>query len=82
MITSLEKITISGNKLAEVFIHVTPEKKFVVSIPDINWSAQFNQIDELAIQSKHLQSSLNFHMFEGNTDELVLAITNLVAKYF
>jgi hypothetical protein len=82
VITSYEKINLTGNKLAEVFLHITPDKRFIVSIPEIHWSAEFNQIDELGIQTDHLKSSLDFHMFQGNTDELVASINKLVSKYF
>jgi hypothetical protein len=82
MITSNEKITISGNKLAEVYLHKTPDKRFIVSIPAIHWSAEFDQADELLNQTEHLQLSLNFHLFEGNTDDLVKAIMELVSKHY
>ncbi|WP_421385461.1 YueH family protein [Bacillus salacetis] len=82
MITSYEKITISGNKTAEVFLHLTPDKRFIVSIPTIHWSAEFNQKEDLQFQTDKLRSSLNFHLFEGNTDELADAISKLAEKYF
>lgn len=81
MITSKEKINISGNKLAEVYLHKTPDKRFIVSIPEIHWSAEFKQTDELLTQTEHLQFSLNFNLYEGNTDDLVRAILTLVSKY-
>jgi hypothetical protein len=82
MITSYENITISGNKSAEVFLHLTSDKRFIVSIPAIHWSAEFKQQDELRNQTEKLRSSLNFHLFEGNTDELVAAINKLADKHF
>jgi hypothetical protein len=81
MITSYEKINLSGNKLAEVYLHKTPDKRFIVSIPTIHWSAEFNQKDDISIQNTKLQSSLNFHMFQGDTDELVTAIEKLVQSH-
>ncbi len=81
MLTSIEKITISGNKSAEVYLHKTEDNRFIVSIPEIHWSAEFNDSDELLAQADHLQSSLNYHLFEGNTEILVNAIINLVGKY-
>ncbi|MGM0852823.1 MAG: YueH family protein [Bacillota bacterium] len=78
MITSYEKINLSGNKLAEVYLHKTPDKQFIVSIPAIHWSAEFNLKDDIS----KLQSSLNFHMFQGDTDELVTAIEKLVQNHF
>ncbi|WP_409250611.1 YueH family protein [Bacillus sp. SCS-153A] len=82
MITSYEKINLSGNKTAEVFLHLTPDKRFIVSIPAIHWSAEFNQQDDFNIQFDKLQGSLNFHLFEGNTDELARAIKDLAENYF
>jgi hypothetical protein len=82
MITSYEKITISGNKTAEVFLHLTPDKRFIVSIPTIHWSAEFVQHEDLKFQTDKLRSSLNYHLFEGNTDELVAAISKLTEKHF
>ncbi|EDL66641.1 YueH family protein [Bacillus sp. SG-1] len=82
MITSYEKINLSGNKTAEVFLHLTPDKRFIVSIPAIHWSAEFNQEDDLSIQFDKLRASLNFHLYEGNTDELVNAIKELAKIHF
>ncbi|YBZ91711.1 YueH family protein [Bacillus sp. AK031] len=82
MITSYEKITLSGNKTAEVFLHLTPDNRFIVSIPAIHWSAEFLQKDDLKFQTDKLRSSLNFHLFEGNTDDLVAAISELAEKHF
>ncbi|MGD6965637.1 hypothetical protein FZC78_11585 [Rossellomorea vietnamensis] len=82
MITSYEKINISGNKTAEVYLHLTPDNRFIVSIPAIHWSAEFNKEDEFSFQDDQLKSSLNFHLFEGNTDELVSAIKELAKKHF
>ena len=81
MLTSYEKINLSGNKLAEVYLHKTPDNRFIVSIPAIHWSAEFNQQDDISVQSIKLQSSLNFHMFQGDTDELVTAIEKLVQSH-
>ncbi|MGF2616219.1 hypothetical protein FZC84_00390 [Rossellomorea vietnamensis] len=81
MITSYEKINISGNKTAEVYLHLTPDKRFIVSIPAIHWSAEFNKHDDLNFQDDQLKASLNFHLFEGNTDELVVAIKELAQKH-
>jgi hypothetical protein len=81
LITSFEKVTISGNKYAEVFLNVTEDKRFIVSIPSIGWSAEFNQLDQLKTQFEHLQTSLNFHMFEGNTEELAAAIIREAEKH-
>ncbi|AGX04871.1 hypothetical protein B14911_25315 [Bacillus sp. NRRL B-14911] len=81
LITSYEKITISGNKYAEVFLNITEDKRFIISIPSISWSAEISQLDELKEQFNHLQSSLNFHMFEGNTEELAAAIIKEAEKH-
>jgi hypothetical protein len=81
MITSYEKITISGNKSAEVFLYLTDDKRFIVSIPAIHWSAEFKEENDEGFQTDKLRSSLNFHLFEGNTDELVTAINTLADKY-
>ncbi|MGM0845676.1 MAG: YueH family protein [Bacillota bacterium] len=81
MLTSYEKINISGNKTAEVYVHLTKDKRFIVSIPAIHWSAEFNQKDDFNFQDDKLKSSLNFHLFEGNTDELVTAIKKLAEKH-
>ncbi|AZB42121.1 hypothetical protein CEF21_07345 [Bacillus sp. FJAT-42376] len=80
MKTAFEEMNLSGNRVAEVFLHKTANGKFIAAVPDIHWSAKFNQIDELHEQFVHLQSSLNFHMFEGNTDELANAIIGMVKK--
>jgi hypothetical protein len=82
MITSYEKITLSGNKTAEVFLHLTPDKRFIVSIPAIHWSAEFQQNDDGRFQAEKLRSSLNFHLYEGNTDDLVAAISELAERHF
>ncbi|MGD6818101.1 YueH family protein [Metabacillus sp. 84] len=81
MNTALEKMVLSGNRVAEVFLHQTATGQYVAAVPDIHWSAKFNQIDDLHEQFVHLQSSLNFHMFEGNTDELAKAIIGMVKKF-
>ncbi|RIW37416.1 hypothetical protein D3H55_05115 [Bacillus salacetis] len=81
MISSYEKITISGNKSAEVFLFLTPDNRFIVSIPAIHWSAEFKQEKNEKFQTEKLRSSLNFHLFEGNTDELVTAINRLADKH-
>jgi hypothetical protein len=81
LITSYEKITMSGNKYAEVFLNITKDKRFIISIPSIGWSAEINQLDELKSQFEHLQSSLNFHMFEGNSEELAEAIIREAEKH-
>jgi hypothetical protein len=73
-----ETIKISDQITAEVFIQKTPDNRFIVAIPEINWSAQFNQIDNNQIQFEHLQSSLNFHLFDGNTDELANEIIKII----
>jgi hypothetical protein len=81
LITNYEKITISGNKYAEVFLNITKDKRFIISIPSISWSAEISQLDELKTQFDHLQASLNFHMFEGNTEELAAAIIKEAEKH-
>ncbi|KZZ84750.1 MULTISPECIES: YueH family protein [Bacillaceae] len=81
MSTAFEKMNLSGNRVAEVFLHKTANGQFIAAVPDIHWSAKFNQIDELHDQFVHLQSSLNFHMFEGNTDELAESIIAMVKKF-
>ncbi|WP_082341345.1 YueH family protein [Sporosarcina globispora] len=83
MDTCHRRVRIPGDgSHAEVYLHVTPDKKMIVSIPGIHWSAQFNRNTDLTTQTEHLKFSLQFHLFEGNTDELVFAITNLASKYF
>lgn len=76
-----ETIKISDQITAEVFIQKTLDNRFIVAIPEINWSAQFNQIDNNQIQFDHLQSSLNFHLFDGNTDELANEIIKMIKAY-
>ncbi|WP_071459695.1 YueH family protein [Bacillus massilinigeriensis] len=77
MIHSHEKINISGNKLSEVFMHKTADGSCIVAIPDIHWSAKFHECDQSECQFNHLKHSLNFHLYEGNTDALALAIMDM-----
>ncbi|CAM3715873.1 YueH family protein [Mesobacillus zeae] len=78
MIHTCEKINISGNKLAEVYMHKTADGRYIVAIPDIHWSTKFHELDQFDRQFDHLQQSLNFHLFEGNTDDLAKAIMNML----
>ncbi|MBM7648585.1 hypothetical protein JOC78_001531 [Bacillus ectoiniformans] len=80
MISSFEKINLSGNKLAEVFLNKTLDGRYIVAIPMINWSASFNELDEFTHQFDHLQTSLNHHLYEGDTDKLAEAIINMVKQ--
>jgi YueH-like protein len=81
MLLSYEKITISGNKEAEVFLHRTEDRRFIVAIPDIHWSAEFNEEDGSLHKIDHLRNSLNYHLFSGNTDELAESIMLMVRCY-
>ncbi|MBH0171911.1 hypothetical protein HU823_21630 [Fictibacillus sp. 18YEL24] len=53
----------------------------MVSIPTIHWSAEFKEIDKISTQTNHLQNSLNYHLFEGDTNKLAESIIELVKKY-
>ncbi|MBH0175684.1 hypothetical protein IHV09_19100 [Fictibacillus sp. 23RED33] len=81
MILSLEEINLSGNKNAEVFLHRTSDRRFIVAIPTIHWSAEFEEVDKISIQTEHLQNSLNYHLFDGDTNKLADSIIELVKKY-
>ncbi|MBH0167655.1 hypothetical protein IHV12_22375 [Fictibacillus sp. 7GRE50] len=50
-------------------------------IPTIHWSAEFKEIDKISTQTNHLQNSLNYHLFEGDTNKLAESIIELVKKY-
>ncbi|MED1866036.1 YueH family protein [Fictibacillus nanhaiensis] len=80
IITTSKVLTISGNKSSEVFLHKTSDKRFIVAIPDLHWSAEFKDIDHIAIQKEHLNNSLNFHLFSGDTEELVDSIISIVER--
>lgn len=81
LILSLEEINLVGDKKAEVYLHRTRDRRFIVSIPDIHWSAEFKEIDKISTQTEHLKNSLNYHLFEGDTDKLASSILELVKKY-
>jgi len=81
MILSYEKITLSGNKMAEVFLHRTQDGRYIVAIPDIHWSAEFNEDDGSLHKIDYLRNSLNYHLFSGNTDDLAESIMLMVRRY-
>lgn len=80
MIHSIEKINFSGNKLADVFIYKTDDQRVVVAIPEIHWSAILTEGDCQNDQFEHVENSLNFHLFQGDTKILTKAIVALVTK--
>lgn len=81
MLLSYEKITLSANKMAEVFLHRTQDGRFIVAIPEIHWSAEFNEDDGSLHKYDHLRNSLNYHLFSGNTDDLAESIMFEVRRY-
>ncbi|MDQ0268151.1 YueH family protein [Cytobacillus purgationiresistens] len=59
-----------GTKNSDVFVIKTADHRYIVSIPDIHWSGQVNELDEFDQRVNHLIGSLTFHLYEGNSQEL------------
>ncbi|WP_155114184.1 YueH family protein [Metabacillus mangrovi] len=74
----IQTLKLAGDRSSQVYLYKTDSGEYIVAVPDIHWSAKFDQLDELSDQFHHLQSSLNFHMFEGNTDKLAKDIMEMV----
>lgn len=81
MITILEDISQTGNKDTEVFIMKTPDERFIISIPKIHWSTELVMSCDLDSQFDHIQSSLIFHMYEGDPSILAKNITQHTSHY-
>jgi len=81
MMISVEKINLSRDRSTEVYLHKTDSGKFIVAIPFLHWSAEFDQNDELKDIASHLQDSLNFALYEGDKEDLANAIISMVQTY-
>ncbi|MFY4773627.1 YueH family protein [Metabacillus sp. RGM 3146] len=80
MIDIAENIELSKTITAELFVHRTTDGRYIISIPKIHWSAQINAEEEYDTHFKHIQSSLNFQLFDGDTDNAVHLILKTVEQ--
>ncbi|WP_404292644.1 YueH family protein [Cytobacillus kochii] len=72
-----EKMHLLGERHSNVYIIKTPEEKYIVSIPDLHWSAQIGCLEEFQQKVEYLNDSLSFHLYEGNSYELAYRLSKL-----
>lgn len=72
-----EKIHLLGERNSNVYIIKTPDEQYIVSIPDLHWSAQISCLVEFQQKVEYLEESLAFHLYEGDSFELAFKLSQL-----
>ncbi|MFT8320164.1 MAG: YueH family protein [Bacillus sp. (in: firmicutes)] len=81
MISLLEDITQTGNKDTKLYMFKTANDRFIIAIPKIHWSTEFSAADDLLTRFEHIQASLTFHMYDGDSSILAKNITVYSSEY-
>lgn len=72
-----EKINLLGERKSDVYVIKTSDERYIVSIPDLHWSAQVSCLEEFEQKVRYFNDSLTFHLYEGDSSALAYKLSQL-----